>query len=80
MQARIHKWGNSLAIRIPESFAGEIGIQSGSLVDISVQSGNLVVAPLSSLWRLEELLAQVTPENTHSEQSICPSFGRESWE
>jgi antitoxin MazE len=58
MQTKIQRWGNSLGLRIPRSFAEEAGVEAGSQVDISVRDGNLVVsAPKRRRYRLSELLA-----------------------
>jgi antitoxin MazE len=35
MKTRIQKWGNSLALRIPKSFAAESHLEQGMLVDVS---------------------------------------------
>jgi antitoxin MazE len=56
----IAKWGNSLAFRIPQKVAKEIGLDEGSKVTVSVQSGKMVIA---RSYSLEELCAQITPEN-----------------
>ena len=45
MVTKIQKWGNSLALRIPKSFAAEAKVVAGSTVDISVANGRLVVRP-----------------------------------
>ena len=80
MQARIQKWGNSLALRIPKSFAAETRIEPDSLVDVTIQDGRLVVTPIAPTITLEQLLAQITPENLHGEQEIGPAMGNEVWE
>jgi len=43
MQTKILRWGNSLGLRIPRSFAAEAGVEAGSQVDLSVREGDLVV-------------------------------------
>ena len=42
----IAKWGNSLAVRIPPRFAETAGLSEGTVVDLKIQSGRLVVAPI----------------------------------
>ena len=79
MQARIQKWGNSLAIRIPKPFALEIGLEQNSLVIVSVSEGKLVLEPVKLSYSLEELLAQVTPDNLHQEIETGPAVGSEAW-
>ncbi|MCZ6873956.1 MAG: AbrB/MazE/SpoVT family DNA-binding domain-containing protein [bacterium] len=80
MKARIQKWGNSLALRIPKSFAVEIHLEQGALVEISLHDGKLLVTPLSRpAITLEELLKHVTPQNLHHEVDTGPAVGGEVW-
>lgn len=79
MIARIQKWGNSLGLRIPRSFAQEVRVEQGSTVVISIRDGRLIIAPLHPRkWRLESLLARITPANLHTEQFGDEPVGRES--
>lgn len=78
MKTKIQKWGNSLAIRVPKSFAVHCGIEDGSVVDLSVRDGDLVVAPVTERkYTLDELLAGVTDENRHAEVDFGPPVGKE---
>ena len=43
MRTRIQKWGNSLALRIPKSFAAEVKLEQGSEIEVSLVDGKLVV-------------------------------------
>jgi len=43
MRARVQKWGNSLALRIPKSFAVEANIRPGTVVDMSRDDNKLVI-------------------------------------
>ena len=80
MQTRIQKWGNSLGLRIPRSFARESGVAAGSEVDLSVQDGNLVVRPVRRrTYELKDLLRQVTAQNLHGEVDTGRPVGREIW-
>ena len=76
---RIQKWGNSLGLRIPRSFAHEARVDQGSAVDLSVRGGRLIIVPLKpGRWRLEALLARITPGNLHTEMLGDEPVGRES--
>ncbi len=80
MITRIQKWGNSLALRIPKSFAAEIGLSNDSSVQISVVDGKLVITPVAKRkLTLEQLLAQVTEHNLHHEVDTGTAMGREAW-
>ncbi len=80
MITRVQKWGNSLALRIPKSFADEIGLQTDSSGEVSLADGKLVVAPVAkSKLTLKQLLSQVTDENLHHEVETGPAQGNEAW-
>jgi antitoxin MazE len=79
MQARIQKWGNSLAVRIPKPFALEVGLEQNSLVAVSIQEGKLLLEPIKPSYSLKELLAKVTTDNVHHEVGTGPSVGNEVW-
>jgi antitoxin MazE len=80
MVTKIQKWGNSLGLRIPKSFAEEAGVEEGSPVDISLEGDRLVVRPLrGKRYLLSNLLSQVKEENLHKEISTGEAVGREIW-
>ena len=80
MRTRVQKWGNSLALRIPKSFAAEIGLCENLAVDLSVRQGKLVVQPhCEEPLRLDDLLRGVTEENLHGEWDTGPAVGKEVW-
>ena len=80
MLTHIQKWGNSLALRIPQSVAHEIGLSQDSYVEISLVDGKLVIAPVvKRKVTLEKLLAQVTDQNVHHEVDTDKPVGREVW-
>jgi antitoxin MazE len=70
MRARIRRWGNSLALRIPKAFAEEASLEDESVVDLKVVNGKLVVASVvESEVTLDQLLADVEERNLHGEVS-----------
>ena len=80
MITRIQKWGNSLALRIPKSFAVEIGLYRETAVDVSLVNGKLLITPVAEAnLRLENLLSRVTEENIHREINTGPAAGNEAW-
>jgi len=73
-------WGNSLALRIPKSFAIEVNIEPGSEVELSLSGGKLIVFPAPRfVFSLEELLAAVSTHNLHTEFDTGPAVGNEVW-
>ena len=80
MVTKIQKWGNSLGLRIPKSFAAEANIEAGVEVDITVRENEIIVSRVSApRYRLENLLAQVPRKNIHDEIDTGDSVGREVW-
>jgi antitoxin MazE len=81
MQTKIQKWGNSLGLRIPRSFALQAKVKEGSTVDISVENGCLQIRPLRvRRYGLGELLKDIRPDNLHEPEIFGPgAIGREAW-
>jgi antitoxin MazE len=80
MKTRVQKWGNSLALRIPKSFAAEVGLDPNSSVEMSLKNGGLVIVPSDKpKFTLRQLLAQVTEENLHHEIDTGAAVGGEAW-
>jgi len=80
MQTKIQKWGNSLALRIPRSFAAEAQVKEGSTVDLTVEDGSLRVrAVRARRYGLSDLLKGISRRNIHSEVETGGPTGREAW-
>lgn len=80
MQTKILKWGNSLGLRIPKAFAKEARVEEGSLVDVAVEDGELVVRALrSQRYDLESLVRGIKTANLHEPVDTGPARGREAW-
>ena len=80
MKTRVQKWGNSLALRIPKSFADEVGLQKETPVEVSLADGKIVVTPvIKSKLTLQQLLSKVTKENLHHEVDTGSAVGNETW-
>jgi antitoxin MazE len=80
MQAKIQNWGNSLGVRIPRGLAEEVGLGAGNEVSLSAKDGELVLRPsVPSRLRLEDLLADVTPENIHTSIETGDAVGAEAF-
>jgi antitoxin MazE len=76
----VAKWGNSLAIRIPQNLAKEIHLAEGSEIDLGIVDGSLVVTPRTrKRYSLDELVNAITPDNLHSEIDSGAAVGNEFW-
>jgi len=78
MQPRIQKWGDSLAVRIPKQLAKELHLEEHMPVEIKLLDGQLVIHPIHK-YRLDDLLAGITPDNLHDEFDMGSPLGKESW-
>ena len=79
MQTRVQKWGNSLAVRIPKSFAVQSQLAQDSVVEMFLEDGKIVLLAVPPESTLEQLLEGVTEENRHDEIDTGPAVGREAW-
>jgi antitoxin MazE len=80
MHTKIQKWGNSLGMRIPRSFAAEAQVTEGAAVDLSVENGCLLVRPIRlRKYSLKALLRKVNRRNLHEKVSTGRAVGREAW-
>jgi antitoxin MazE len=80
MKTRVQKWGNSLALRIPKSFAVEAGLCANAAVELSLVDGALVVQPVTpEPLTLDELLRGVTDDNIPREWDSGSAVGKEVW-
>jgi antitoxin MazE len=80
VRTRVQRWGNSLAVRIPKSFAEEVGLGDDSPVDLRLSQGKLVIEPSSPPPpTLEDLLRGIRKSNLHTEFDTGPAQGREAW-
>jgi len=66
MKNRVQKWGNSLAVRIPRSFAKVMGWEENAPVAMSLEDGSLIIkTDRERAWDIDALLSRVTSENIH---------------
>jgi antitoxin MazE len=80
MKTRVQKWGNSLALRIPKSFAMDAGLRANTAVELSLIKGKLVVQPVPPQpLSLEELLRGITDDNMPGEWDTGKAVGKEAW-
>jgi antitoxin MazE len=76
----ISKWGNSLAVRIPTPFAETAGLEEGTVVDLKVRAGRLIVIPAQSLrYDLHQLVGRITRKNSHRLVEWGKPVGKEAW-
>jgi antitoxin MazE len=80
VKTKVQRWGNSLAVRIPKTFAEEAGFKDDSPIEMRLVKGGLLLEPSTDLSpSLEELLSGVTESNLHDEVDTGPAQGSEAW-
>jgi len=76
----VQKWGNSLAVRIPATFAHRAHIVFGSQLEMSVVDNYLTLTVINNQkLTLEQRLAQFDPEIHGGEVMPCENIGLEKW-
>jgi len=61
MRARVSKWGNSLAIRLPKAAAESLRVKEGEQVEVAIEGDSLTIRSARPRYRLEDLIAAITP-------------------
>mgnify|MGYP003394853698 CR=1 FL=1 len=81
MATKMQKWGNSLAVRIPDHVVEEAGFVPGFEVTVKNVRNTVVIAPVRAKKRptLGELVSRITPENRHRETDWGKPMGKEIW-
>lgn len=79
MTTTVQKWGNSLALRIPKAVARDGNLENGSVVNLAVRGGKVIVEPVKKpKYELDDLLKGVTKKNIHAAVETGPAVGREA--
>ena len=79
MEIKVKKWGNSLAVRIPKSYAKEINIDDGSIINIFRDKDKIILQPKEKKEKLNKLLTQINKNNIHEEVETGIGGGNEIW-
>ncbi|MFA7346589.1 MAG: AbrB/MazE/SpoVT family DNA-binding domain-containing protein [Desulfurivibrionaceae bacterium] len=73
----VKKWGNSPAVRIPAAIMESAHLSLNQPVQVRADHGRVIIEPAAPEYDLEDLLAEITPENRHSEADFGIPQGRE---
>ncbi len=79
MQTVIRKWGNSLALRVPQALAADLQLVEGAMVSMTIEDHTLVVKPARKRFQLSDLLAQMDGKPKHPESDWGKPEGQEVW-
>jgi antitoxin MazE len=61
MRAKVARWGNSLALRLPKVIADDAQLTEGQIVNLTVRDRSVVVEPTSPItqYKLSDLLDEM---------------------
>jgi antitoxin MazE len=76
---RVARWGNSLAVRIPQALAEQARLEEGAEVEVTLERDGLAIRRRPPRYTLDELVDQITPENRHAETDWGEPQGDEVW-
>ena len=77
---QVAKWGNSLAVRIPQAIAREARLAEGDRLSLDLAGdGSIVLRTSRRKYSLNQLVAGITKRNRHSETNWGAPQGKESW-
>jgi antitoxin MazE len=80
MRAKVQRWGNSLGVRLPKKLAEDVRVADGSLVELSIERGRLLLTPVvEPTYSLAALVAGITPRNRHASVDWETPLGHEVW-
>jgi antitoxin MazE len=80
MTARVKKWGNSAAVRIPATVLSNAGLALDQPVDVREENGRIVIeAARRNRFRIADLVRGIRPDNLHDAVDSGPPLGREVW-
>ena len=80
MTTKIQKWGNSLAVRIPNEFAKNLNWSSGAIVSFQQLGNKMIITSNRPKYTLEQMVKGITKKNRH--KSLWPNDkprGKEVW-
>jgi antitoxin MazE len=79
MISKIQRWGNSLAIRIPNTIAKDLHISQGADIELKYSDDKIIITPRQNKPNLKSLLSKITNNNKHSEVKTHKVVGNEIW-
>ncbi len=76
----VAKWGNSLAVRIPQAIVTEARLAEGDRLSFDLAGdGSIVLRSRHRKYSLDQLVAGIKPGNRHRETDWGAPKGKEVW-
>ena len=81
MKVQMVKWGNRLAVRIPQPVVQQARFKEGDFLEVEAPAESQIeLRRTGKVPSLAQLISQITPENRYGEISTDPELGKESVE
>lgn len=78
MLVALKKWGNSASVRIPSLIIESLALKIDDELEIKEEGGRIIIEPVrKTQYKLEDMLAAITPENIHSRIEFGQPVGKE---
>jgi len=77
MRAAVRKMGNSSGVIIPKPLLGQVGLQTGDDVELTLEGGKIVLAPVKSYPRQGWAEAAQGLAEAGDDALVWPEFGNE---
>jgi antitoxin MazE len=79
-ETQVAKWGNSLAVRIPQAIVRDARLAEGDRLSLDLAGdGSIVLRSRYRKYSLDQLVAGIKPKNRHNETDWGVPQGQESW-
>jgi antitoxin MazE len=76
----VAKWGNSLAVRIPQAIVTEARLAEGDRLSFDLAGdGSIVMRSRRRKYSLDQLVGGIRPGNRHHETDWGAPKGKEVW-
>ena len=80
MTTKVRKWGNSLAVRIPDEFAENLDLRDGSVVGFEQTGNKIIMSAGRPKYTIEDMVNGITKQNRY--KLVFPDDkprGKEVW-
>jgi antitoxin MazE len=79
-ETTVSAWGNSLAVRIPQSIIKQARLAEGDRLAVDIDAeGGIVLRPAKRKYELADLVSKITPRNRHRATDWGTRQGGEAW-
>ncbi len=77
MQTVLRRMGNSSGLIIPKPMLAELGVKAGDKVEMTIESGKIVLAPIEAHPRAGWAEASRALAESGDDKLVWPEFGNE---